>query len=82
MLTFLIDLKDFRRSQGQRYELHHIILFSVMAICCNAKTFRQVAIFIKAHFQSLSHDFNLAWKRAPSYTTTRNHVKGVDSEEP
>ncbi|MFV0268739.1 MAG: hypothetical protein ACK5HT_16560 [Draconibacterium sp.] len=37
LITFLDDLKDHRRSQGQRYELRFIILFSVMAILSNAR---------------------------------------------
>lgn len=81
LTTFLIDLKDFRRSQGQRYELHNVILFSIMAISCNAKTFRQIAIFIKSHFKELSHAFDQKWKRPPSYTTIRNHINGLDSED-
>lgn len=81
LAAFLIDLKDFRRSQGQRYELHNVILFSIMAISCNAKTFRQIAIFIKTHFKELSHAFDLGWSRAPSYTTIRNHINGLDSSD-
>jgi predicted transposase YbfD/YdcC len=72
---------DFRRSQGQRYELHNVILFCILAISCNAKTFRQIAIFIKSHFLELSHAFDLEWKRAPSYTTIRNHINGLDSAD-
>lgn len=81
LTTFLVDLKDFRRDQGQRYELHNVILFSILAISCNAKTFRQIAIFIKSHFGELSHAFNLKWKRAPAYTTVRNHINGLDSTD-
>jgi predicted transposase YbfD/YdcC len=81
LTTFLIDLKDFRRGQGQRYELHNVILFSILAISCNAKTFRQIEIFIKSHFVALSHAFNLEWKRAPSYTTVRNHINGLDCSD-
>jgi predicted transposase YbfD/YdcC len=81
LTTFLADLKDFRRSQGQRYELHIVILFSIMAICCNAKSFRQIEIFIKENLDKLSKDFTLKWERAPAYTTIRNHIKGLDSDD-
>jgi predicted transposase YbfD/YdcC len=81
LTTFLIDLKDFRRGQGQRYELHNVILFSILAISCNAKTFRQIAIFIQSHFLELSHAFDLEWKRSPSYTTIRNHINGLDGAD-
>jgi predicted transposase YbfD/YdcC len=82
MLTiFLMDVKDFRRLQGQRYTLHHILLFSCMGICCNANTYRQIQIFIATNFVKLKHYFDLRWKSPPHYTTIRNHIKGVDPLE-
>lgn len=81
LTTFLEEVKDFRRPQGQRYGLHHTLLFSFMAICCNANTYRQIAVFIATHLELLSRYFNLEWKAAPHHTTIRNHIKGVDSEE-
>lgn len=82
MLTaFLSDIKDFRRPQGQRYTLHHTLLFSFLAICCNAATYRQVRLFVHTHFDKLSAYFGLAWRQAPHHTTIRNHIRGVCSEE-
>lgn len=81
LTTFLKDIKDFRRPQGQRYTLHHTLLFSFMAICCNANTYQQIGEFIESNFVKLSHYFDLDWKRAPHHTTVRNHIKGVDSLE-
>jgi hypothetical protein len=52
-----------------------------MAICCNVNTYRQITVFILTNFQLLSRDFNLEWKAASHYTTTRNHIKGVNSQE-
>lgn len=81
LTTFLEDVKDFRRPQGQRYSLHHTLLFSFMAICCNANTYRQITVFIQTHLELLSRYFKLDWEAAPHHTTIRNHIKGVDSEE-
>lgn len=79
--TFLEDLKDHRRTQGQRYKLEHIILFSIMAFLSNAKSYRDISRFIKAHFDVLKEYFGLTWKKPPGYTTVRNIILGVDSEE-
>lgn len=79
--TFLEDLKDHRRSQGQRYKLEHIILFSIMAFLSNAKSYRDISRFIKSHFEILKEHFGLSWKKPPGYTTVRNIILGVDSEE-
>jgi hypothetical protein len=79
--TFLADLQDHRRPQGQRYKLEHIILFSIMAFLSNAKSYRDISRFIKARFEVLKEDFGLTWVRPPGYTTIRNVIMGVDSEE-
>lgn len=81
LTTFLSDVKDFRRSQGQRYKLHQTLLFSFLAICCNANTYRQISVFIHTHFDKLSSRFDLNWKAAPHHTTIRNHIKGVCPDE-
>jgi hypothetical protein len=81
IVTFLEDLKDHRRSQGQRYKLEHIILFSIMAFLSNAKSYRDISRFIKSHFEVLKEHFGLNWKKPPGYTTVRNIILGVDSEE-
>jgi hypothetical protein len=81
IITFLDDLKDHRRSQGQRYELRFIVLFSIMAILSNAKSYRDVARFIKKHNEKLQKNFGLKWKKAPAYTTVRNIIQGIDKQE-
>ncbi len=80
MITFLDELKDHRRSQRQRCELRFIVLFSIMAILSSAKSYRDIARFIKKHFKNLQKDFGLEWKKAPVYTTLRNIVQGIDKQ--
>lgn len=81
LTTFLSDIKDFRRLQGQRYTLDHMLLLSFLAICCNANTYRQIGLFIHTHFDKLTFYFNLTWKASPHHTTIRNHIKGVCPNE-
>jgi predicted transposase YbfD/YdcC len=81
IITFLDDLKDHRRSQGQRYELRFIVLFSIMAILSNAKSYGDIARFIEKHFRNLQKDFGLKWNKNPAYTTVRNIIQGIDKQE-
>ena len=81
LTTFLMDIKDFRRPQAQKYKLHDVILFSILAILCNAKSYRDIHRFIHVHFEDLTKDFSLLWTKAPAYTTIRNIIKGVDAPE-
>jgi len=79
--TFFTDIKDFRRPQGQKYELRNILLLSVIAILCNAKSYRDISRFIKGKFTEIKRELSLSWKKASAYTTIRNIIKGIDAEE-
>ena len=81
LTTFFADIKDFRRPQGRRYELDKILLLSVIAILCNAKSYRDISRFIKTKFESLKQELSLSWKRLPAYTTIRNIIQGIDQDE-
>lgn len=81
LTTFFADIKDFRRPQGRRYELDKILLLSVIAILCNAKSYRDISRFIKIKFESLKQELSLSWKSAPAYTTIRNIIQGIDPDE-
>lgn len=81
ILTYLEDLKDFRRKQAQIYGLKYIVLFSIMAVLSNAKSYRNISQFISGHFIVLKKHFNLWWKKPPSYTTIRNILLGIDPME-
>ena len=79
--TFFMDVKDIRRPQGRMYELDKILLLSVIAILCNAKSYRDISRFIKGKFEELKREFSLQWKKPPAYTTIRNIIQGADSQE-
>jgi len=49
--SFLFKIKDHRRKQGQRYQLGHILLFAVLAMLCDADSYRKIYAFIKCHCQ-------------------------------
>lgn len=81
LTTFFADIADFRRPQGRRYELGNILSLTVIAILCNAKSYRDISRFIKIKFEMLKQELSLNWKTPPAHTTVRNIIQGVDKEE-
>ncbi len=79
--SFLSKIKDHRRKQGKRYELEHILLFSILAILSGADSYRKIHKFIVAHYDTLDEIFDLNWKRMPSHTTIRNIIQGTSKTE-
>lgn len=82
MLTsFLFKVKDHRRKQGRRYELGHILLFTILAILSGADSYRKTQRFIVAHYDTLNDTFTLNWKRMPAHTTIREIIQGTSGIE-
>lgn len=79
--SFLSKIKDPRRKQGRRYELGHILLFSIFAILSGATSYRKIHAFIKAHYKTLDGTFALHWKRLPAHTTLRALIQGTSAAE-
>ena len=79
--SFLFQIKDHRRAQGRRYELGHILLFSILAILSNATSYRKIHTFIVAHYDELNEIFDLNWKRMPAYTTIRDIIQSTSGDE-
>lgn len=80
LLKYLKEIPDHRRGQGQRYDLAHILLFSVLAIASGANSYRTVDAFIKTHFAVLKEYFDIKWKNAPAYTSLRYIIRGTNKE--
>ncbi len=79
--SFLFKVKDHRREQGRRYELGHILFFSILAILSGADSYRKIHKFIVAHYDTLNAIFDLNWKRMPAYTTIRDIIQGTSGAE-
>jgi len=75
------SIKDHRSKQGQRYDLAHVLLFTILAMLSHATSYRKVHSCIMIHFETLKPLFALSWKRAPAYTTIRNILKGMAPED-
>ena len=81
ILTALKDLTDRRGSQGKRYELHHIVFCSILAVLSGANTYRGIHIFIGENITFLKEHVGVRWKRIPAYTTIRSVLLVVDKYE-
>jgi pullulanase/glycogen debranching enzyme len=66
--SFLLEIKDYRRKQGRRYALGHILLFSILAILSGGDSYHKIHLFIVNHYDTLNRIFNLNWKQLPAYT--------------
>jgi len=56
--SFLFSLLDHCRKQGQRYQLGHILLFTLLAMLSQADSYRKIAVFIAVHYATLNHYFS------------------------
>jgi len=79
--SFLFKVKDHRRKQGRRYELGHILLFSILAILSGATSYRKIQKFIVGHYDTLDEIFDLDWDRMPTHTTLRDIIQGTSGRE-
>ena len=79
--SFLFKVTDHRRKQGRRYQLGHILLFTILAILSGADSYRKVQKFIVAHYDKLDEIFELDWKRMPAHTTIRDIIQGTSGQE-
>jgi predicted transposase YbfD/YdcC len=79
--SFLSKITDHRRKQGRRYELEHILLFSILAILSGATSYRKIERFMAAHYDTLNELFDLDWDRIPTHTTIRNIIQGTSGTE-
>ena len=79
--SFLFKITDHRRKQGRRYELRHILLFTILAILSGADSYRKVQKFIVTHYDTLNEIFDLKWKRMPAHTTIRDIIQGTSGTE-
>jgi len=80
LLKFVKKVEDTRRKQGQRFQLHYIIFFSILAILCGAEGYRDIERFIEVHFEKLKRKLKLKWRTRPAYTTIRNIIQGINKD--
>jgi hypothetical protein len=78
-LSLLESIPDPRRAEGKRYQLPHILLFSILAIVSGANSYRGIQTFIMVHRKKLNRAFGLKWKRPPAHTAIRYILQGLSA---
>jgi hypothetical protein len=80
-LSLLATIPDPRRAEGKRYQLSHVLLFSIMAIVSGANSYRGVRTFVMVHRKTLNKAFKIRWKRPPAHTAIRYILQGLSAFE-
>jgi hypothetical protein len=78
LLAALEEIPDPRRSQGRRYPLAHLLLFSVLAVLAGATSYRGIRVFIGVHRERLNATFGARFRRAPAVNTVRALFQALD----
>jgi hypothetical protein len=78
-LSLLAAIPDPRRAEGKRYQLPHVLLFSILAIVSGANSYRGIRTFIMVHRQKLNKAFKIRWKRPPAHTALRYILQGLNA---
>src|SRR3954449_5529308 len=78
LLSALSGIPDPRRSQGRRYPLAHLLLFSVLAVLAGATSYRGILSFIGVHRERLNATFGTRLRRAPAVNTLHNLFLALD----
>jgi hypothetical protein len=81
LLEILEQIEDPRSYHGREYKLHHILLFTILALLSGAKTYTAVHVFIATHFLRLKEIFNLKWRQVPGIEAIRLILTRLDPEE-
>jgi len=78
LIEYLKKVKDFRRKQGQKYPLWHILLIVIFGLMAGYLEYRALGDFAKSQQSSLRKYFHIRSSQAPSYSTIRRAMMGVD----
>src|SRR4051794_41355103 len=71
LLAALEGIHDPLRPQGQRYNLSHLLLFSVLAVLAGATSYQKIITFIAVQRDRLNTAFGTGLRRAPAGETPR-----------
>jgi hypothetical protein len=80
LIEELNHIGDFRRKQGQRYNLTSMLLMIIMGIMCGRYGYREIYSFAKANEKDLRKNLKIKHKKIPSHVTIREIIMHVDFE--
>jgi hypothetical protein len=71
LLTHLNTISDPRRRKGRRFDLPHLLLFSLLAIVSGANSYRSITRFMDVRLEWFKSLTGIDWPAAPSHTGLR-----------
>ncbi len=77
----LAEVPDPRRAQGKRYPLAHLLVFTVLALLCGARSYRGIITFLDQRRELLNRHFAVDLKRAPALNTLRTLLQSLETED-
>lgn len=78
LLFYLSQISDPRRLQGQRHELTHILLITIMSIMSNYIGYRAIGDFMKRNEKDLVALLKPKRDKLPSFDVVRQVLMGID----
>jgi len=78
LIECLNQIKDFRRKQGQRFNLTSMLLLIIMGIMSGRYGYREIHTFAEANQKDLRKRLKIKHKRMPSHVTIREIIMHVD----
>jgi hypothetical protein len=78
LIESLSQIKDFRRKQGQRFELPQVLLIIIMGIMSGRFAYREIGSFAKANHSDLVKKLKLKNSMIPSHVTIREVIMNID----
>ena len=75
LLEILSSIPDARRKQGQKYDLAHVLFYSIIAILCGAKSYAGIHTALVSKLKLLNKVFGTSWEKAPATTTSSMFLK-------
>jgi len=81
LYEYLKEIPDFRRWQGQRHTLSHVLLILIMATMSWYSGIRATGDFIERHKQELLTELWITKKRLPNFATVGRILQHIDYTE-
>jgi hypothetical protein len=74
----LNQVRDFRRKQGQRFDLTTVLLIIIMGVMSGRYGYRELYSFAKANERELIRCLKIRHRRVPSHVTIREVLMNID----
>jgi hypothetical protein len=79
LLDYLATIPDYRRAEGRRFRLDHLLTMVILGLMSGRNGYRELCTFIKGNAQEFREIFGYSPSKAmPSHVTIRHVLQHVD----